>query len=181
MSSTGYSCPYFVGAEFLLLLTSSRPDSAGRPPAPIYVRVIETFEFTQSQTTIQTSSEKAEIPPIALLKLFDRYLGKRSPNSRDLTAIWRPDVESKAIWNPDVESTAETRPPSTFTEPTDTTDKLEVRDDMDADRCSGFDSGSYEDSMSETELEYQLASDTAPIDQWLIEERFRHRTRILVE
>lgn len=128
------------------------------------------------KVAVQTTSEHAEIPSTAILKLYDRrYLEDRGPNSRDLTAIWNHEAESKAKEIARLKST----------EPTslDTADELEVQngpidfDNVDAGMGSEFDCDSYEESMSETELAYQLASEDAPIDQWLIEERFRHRTR----
>ena len=161
MSSISYCCPYFVGAEFFLLLTSSIDGSGGQSTTPIRVRVVELFPFTQSQTMKVAVLEHAELPPIVILKLYDRrYLEERGPGGK-----------SKAIWSHEKErEAAETDREYDRTSALVTT-TAEEEVDLDCEEEDG-----YESDISEIEFAYQIASADAPVTQWLIEERFRHRT-----
>ena len=79
---TAYECPYFTGAEFVLILTDpARNEST----CHLRVKVLQTYPFTKSQAmqvAILNVSQgyKGYLPPIAFLKLFDRrFLDDRAP------------------------------------------------------------------------------------------------------
>jgi serine/threonine protein kinase len=174
MSPITYSCPYFVGAELFLIASFNK---SGQSPTPIGVRVIELFPFTQSQVmkvAIQNIPDGSDIPQaqIVILKLYDRrYLEERGPDSENLQAIWSPEKESHAavLAQRDFQEV----PVVNIADGLEERDDGVIMGDMDSD--SGSD---YEESvMSETEWAFQLATDDKPINQWLIEERYRHRTR----
>lgn len=94
---TTYECPYFAGAEFILILT----DTTQKEPSTCHVRVkvLQTYPFTKSQgmqvAILSTSyGYKGYLPPVAFLKLFDRrFLDERGPLGDD---PWNQEKEAKA-------------------------------------------------------------------------------------
>src|SRR5215471_8463419 len=81
-------CPYIAGAEFVLLLNPSPTCPTSVPTSILHVKVLHVFPFTKSQTLkvailAKSSTIEDEIPPIAILKLYDRrYLDDRAPGRR---------------------------------------------------------------------------------------------------
>src|SRR5947207_14484513 len=91
-----YACPYFTGAEFVLILTDpARNDST----CHLCVKVLQTYPFTKSQAMqvaiLNTShGYKGCLPPVAFLKLFDRrFLDDRGPLGRN---PWSQEKETRA-------------------------------------------------------------------------------------
>jgi serine/threonine protein kinase len=92
-------CPYTAGAEFVLLLNPSPSRPTSVPTSILRVKVLHVFPFTRSQTLkvailAKSSAIEDEIPPIAVLKLYDhRYLEDRAPGRRRL---WNQEKEDAA-------------------------------------------------------------------------------------
>ena len=94
---TAYECPYFIGAEFVLILTDTTQKESST--CHIRVKVLRTYPFTKSQTMqvaiLNTShGYKGCLPPVAFLKLFDRrFLDDRAPLGRN---PWNQEKEARA-------------------------------------------------------------------------------------
>src|SRR5947207_10143537 len=91
-----YACPYFTGAEFVLILTDP---ALNESTCHLRVKVLQTYPFTKSQAmqvAILNTSQgyKGYLPPIAFLKLFDRrFLDDRAPLGGN---PWDHEKEAKA-------------------------------------------------------------------------------------
>lgn len=106
-----------------------------------------------------------------ILKLYDRrYLEERVPTNGRTWGVWNLENERKATEMVGRKSRAD-----------DAADKIDASEaqhpSINCTINTEFEEDDFESKASETELEYQLARDESPVDYWLVDERFRHRTR----
>jgi hypothetical protein len=110
-----YECPYYVGAEYSLMLTCTTEDTTAEA-IPIRVTVCEILAFA-SNVVLKvniSSSPTSKLPTVACWKVFDRRyindrieeiaLKKRRPQTK---AFWTCQKEAEAKANPYLEEEEE--------------------------------------------------------------------------